>query len=91
MVLKCKNVRTSDLRNPRMLYFFKGESFNGRMIKLMERRVFPPAAGNLILPLIARSDSLWELVLNTIRNIRPYELSPAHMAAAPRKSVNAQR
>lgn len=42
-----------------------------------------PPAGNLILPLIARSDSLWDLVLNTIRNLRAYELSPAHMAAAP--------
>ncbi|RJQ50960.1 MAG: ATP-binding protein [Desulfobacteraceae bacterium] len=42
-----------------------------------------PPAGNLILPLIARSDSLWDLVLETIRNMRAYELSPAHMAAAP--------
>lgn len=42
-----------------------------------------PPTGNLILPLIARSDSLWEHVLDTIRNIRAYELSPAHMAAAP--------
>ncbi len=41
-----------------------------------------PPAGNLVLPLIARADSLWELVLNTIRNLRAYELSPAHMAAA---------
>ena len=41
-----------------------------------------PPSGNLILPLIARSDSLWEHVLDTIRNIRPYELSPAHMSAA---------
>lgn len=42
-----------------------------------------PPAGNLVLPLIARSDSLWEIVLDTMRNIRSYELSPAHMAAAP--------
>lgn len=42
-----------------------------------------PPAGNLVLPLIARSDSLWEIVLDAIRNIRTYELSPAHMAAAP--------
>lgn len=41
-----------------------------------------PPAGNLVLPLIARADSLWELVLNTIRNLRAYELSPAHMAVA---------
>lgn len=42
-----------------------------------------PPSGNLVLPLVARSDSLWELVLNTIRNLRAYELSPTHMAAAP--------
>ena len=35
---------------------------------------------NLILPLIARSDSLLELVLNSIRNLRAYELSPADIA-----------
>lgn len=54
----------------------KDKNFEGRF------GVSPPA-GNLILPLIARSDSLWELVLDTIRNLRAYELSPAHMAAAP--------
>ncbi len=42
-----------------------------------------PPAGNLVLPLIGRSDSLWELILNATRRIRAYELSPAHMAAAP--------
>jgi len=42
-----------------------------------------PPAGNLVLPLVARSDSLWGEILNAIRNIRVYELSPAHMAAAP--------
>lgn len=42
-----------------------------------------PPAGNLVLPLIGRSDSLWELVLNAARKMRAYELSPAHMAAAP--------
>jgi predicted ATPase len=54
----------------------KDEKFEGRF------GVSPPP-GNLILPLIARSDSLWELVLDTIRNLRAYELSPAYMAAAP--------
>jgi predicted ATPase len=48
---------------------------------LLKSDVSPPA-GNLVLPLIARSDSLWEFVLNSIRNLRAYELSPAHMAAA---------
>jgi len=41
-----------------------------------------PPAGNLVLPLVARSDSLWDHVLNTIRNLRAYELSPGHMATA---------
>ena len=42
-----------------------------------------PPAGNLVLPLVARSDSLWDIILNTIRNLRAYELSPGHMASAP--------
>ncbi len=41
-----------------------------------------PPAGNLVLPLVARSDSVWEQVLDTIRQLRGYELSPAHMATA---------
>ncbi len=47
-----------------------------------KRDVAPPA-GNLVLPLVARSDSLWTEVLEAIRNLRAYELSPAHMAAGP--------
>lgn len=54
----------------------KDETFHGKP------DVSPPS-GNLLLPLIARSDSLRDLVLNSIRNLRAYELSPAHMAAAP--------
>lgn len=54
----------------------KGEKFHGR------QDVSPPA-NNLVLPLVARSDSLWDLILNSIRNLRAYELSPAHMASAP--------
>ncbi len=54
----------------------EGDRFDG------EQAVSPPA-GNLVLPLIARSDSLKEMVLDAIRNIRPYELSPARMASAP--------
>ena len=42
-----------------------------------------PPAGNLVLPLIARSNKLWNIVLDTIRNVRAYEFSPAHMVAAP--------
>jgi len=54
----------------------KNETFDGKL------DVSPPAH-NLVLPLIARSDSLWDLIINTIRNLRAYEFSPAHMAAAP--------
>jgi len=43
-----------------------------------------PPVGNLVLPLVARSDSLWAAVLDTIRNLRAYEISPAHMAAVPK-------
>jgi predicted ATPase len=42
-----------------------------------------PPAGNLVLPLVARADSLWTEVLDAVRNLRSYELSPAHMASAP--------
>ena len=41
-----------------------------------------PPIGNLVLPLIAGSDSLWKLILDTIRNFRAYEFSPAQMATA---------
>ncbi len=54
----------------------KDDTFHGKL------DVSPPA-GNLVMPLIAGSDSLWGLILNTIRNLRAYELSPAHMASAP--------
>ena len=56
----------------------KGQAFTA-----MGRSDVSPPAGNLVLPLIARSDSLWELVLDATRNLRAYELSPAHMAAVP--------
>jgi predicted ATPase len=46
-------------------------------------RVSPPV-GNLVLPLVARTDTLWAAVLDAVRNLRAYELSPAHMAAAPK-------
>lgn len=39
-----------------------------------------PPSGNLILPLIARSNSLWESILDAIRNIRAHELSPSKMS-----------
>ena len=55
----------------------------GQTFTAMERSDVSPPVGNLVLPLIARSDSLWELVLDATRNLRAYELSPAHMAAVP--------
>lgn len=42
-----------------------------------------PPAGNLVLPLVARADGLWEQVLDTVRNLRSYELSTAAIASAP--------
>lgn len=56
---------------------------NGREFHSNQNVNVSPPAGNLTLPLIARSDSLLELILNSIRNLRAYELSPAHMASAP--------
>ncbi|WP_373506736.1 AAA family ATPase [Thiocapsa sp.] len=41
-----------------------------------------PPEGNLVLPLIGRSDSLWQQILDTVRGLRAYALSPAHMAEA---------
>jgi len=41
-----------------------------------------PPDGRLMLPLIGRSDSLWGQILDTIRGLRAYTLSPAHMAEA---------
>jgi predicted ATPase len=62
----------------------KSSSFNRVGDQIDVSTKISPPSGNLILPLIARSDSLWEHVLDTLRNIRPYELSPAHMSAAPK-------
>ena len=41
-----------------------------------------PPEGNLVLPLVARSDSLWTHFLDAVRGLRAYELSPAQMAEA---------
>ncbi|WP_295432659.1 AAA family ATPase [uncultured Thiodictyon sp.] len=41
-----------------------------------------PPDGRLMLPLIGRSDSLWNQILDSIRGLRTYALSPAHMAEA---------
>jgi len=54
-----------------------------KIVESMRKLDISPPSGNLILPLIARSDSLWDIILDKIRNLRAYELSPAHMAAAP--------
>lgn len=42
-----------------------------------------PPAGNLVLPLIAHRDSLWYDVLDCLKRMRAYELSPTLMASAP--------
>ncbi len=63
-----------------------GTSFERRGTEFISNRkadVSPPV-GNLVLPLVARADSIWASVLETIRKLRAYELSPAHMAAAPK-------
>ena len=70
------NVRECFISSNETSFKRNNKTFDGKL------DVSPPA-GNLVLPLIARSDSLWELILNTIRNLRAYEFSPAHMAAAP--------
>lgn len=60
----------------------KLSSFNRKDDQIdISLKVSPPS-GNLLLPLIARTDSLWECVLDTLRNIRPYELSASHMSTA---------
>lgn len=41
-----------------------------------------PPPGNLVLPLIARSDSLWEAVYDAVRSMRVYDLSPSAMEAS---------
>src|SRR5439155_2332244 len=46
-----------------------------------KRSVSPPI-GNLVLPLVARTDSLWSAILDAVRNLRDYELSPGRIAAA---------
>ena len=63
----------------------KGTSFErmNQTFQSVERPDVSPPVSNLVLPLVGRSDSLWELILNATRKIRAYELSPAHMAAAP--------
>ena len=61
----------------------KESSFERKGERLYGRPHVSPPVNNLVLPLVARSDSLWDLVLNAIRNLRAYELSPAHMGSAP--------
>ncbi len=41
-----------------------------------------PPPGNLVLPLIARSDSVWEAVYDTVRRLRAYDLIPGAIVAS---------
>ncbi|MBI4706187.1 MAG: AAA family ATPase [Deltaproteobacteria bacterium] len=43
-----------------------------------------PPAGNLVLPLVGRSDSVWEAVYDAVRRMYWYDLSAAAMAASSR-------
>jgi predicted ATPase len=43
-----------------------------------------PPPGNLVLPLIARSDSIWEAVYDAVRRMRVYDLSPSAMETSAR-------
>ncbi len=54
-----------------------GDDFNAAN----ETGVSPPP-GNLVLPLIARSDSVWEAVYDAIRRMRVYDLSPSAREAS---------
>ena len=54
---------------------------NGTFETSGKRSVSPPI-GNLVLPLVARTDSLWSAILDAVRNLRDYELSPGRIAAA---------
>ncbi len=44
-------------------------------------RGISPPSDNLVLPLCAKADSLWGAVLDTIRRLRAYEISPTTMAS----------
>jgi predicted ATPase len=57
-------------------------SREGAEVKGGRRLDASPPVGNLVLPLLARADQLWTAVLEALRNLRAYELSPAHMALA---------
>ena len=72
-------VREKLLRDADIDFDRKGQEFTSKS----STGVSPPV-DNLVLPLVARSDSLWASVLDTIRNLRAYELSPDLMAAAPK-------
>jgi predicted ATPase len=45
-----------------------------------QRTGVSPPPGNLVLPLIGRSDSVWEAVYEAIRRLRAYDLLPGAMA-----------
>jgi len=70
------NIRECFVSTKESSFERKNETFDGMLDA-------DPPSDNLVFPLIARSDGLWEIVLDKIRNLRAYELSPGHMASAP--------
>jgi predicted ATPase len=67
-----------ELRPERSSFFERaGERFDASR----KTGVSPPPA-NLVLPLIARSDSVWEAVYEAVRRLRSYDLVPGAMVAS---------
>lgn len=52
---------------------------DGDDFKAAQKTGVSPPPGNLVLPLIARSDSVWEAVYDAVRRMRVYDLSPGAM------------
>ncbi len=51
----------------------------GDTFKATQKTGVTPPSGNLVLPLIARSDSVWEAVYEAVRRMHVYDLSPSAM------------
>lgn len=61
----------------------EGASFFKRLedhFDATQRTGVAPPPGNLVLPLIGRSDSVWEAVYEAVRRMRSYDLLPGTMA-----------
>jgi predicted ATPase len=79
------NRASSHLRENLALSSIESESFariDDAFVTGWKLEVVPPVGG-LVLPLVAGANSLWAKVLDAVRTLRGYEVSPAHMAAAP--------